>query len=116
MYLIPINIDIITINHLLVLCIYYTIYMLLDLNESQVMPYVLYWGDECDAFRKYVAQNTGNNNSDNTSASANSSKFDVMIAADVIYEQEQIVPLLCTVKEFLKGSIILYQYIIFFKI
>ena len=94
------------------------LYMLLDLNESQVMPYVLYWGDECDAFRKYVAQNTGNNNSDNTitsasanSASANSSKFDVMIAADVIYEQEQIVPLLCTVKEFLKGFIILYQYI-----
>ena len=95
------------------------------MNESQVIPYVLYWGNECDAFRKYVAQNTGNNNTSDSTISASAistsastisansiSKFDVMIAADVIYEQEQIVPLLCTVKEFLKGFIIyIYIYI-----
>ena len=47
----------------------------------------LYWGEHADFLSEYP------------------DKFDVLIAADVIYEEEQIVPLLDTVEAILKGVI-----------
>ena len=55
--------------------------------ESHIVAEKLYWGREVDEFLdKYP------------------NKFDVVIAADVIYEESQVVPLIETVVKILRGK------------
>jgi len=56
-------------------------------NECQFDTSYLYWGDFEDVLSSYP------------------SKFDVIVAADVIYEVEQVAPLLDTVAALLKGNL-----------